>query len=212
MLAHCETFRRPSLTGVNGGSKSSLSYGIAGVFTPHHQRAHGYARQLLRLLHYVMAPADLLPPFPSHWGPPPSIAGFKDASFSVLYSGVGDKYYASCKRGDGETSELGWEREKVTSRTWTVPNGETSAESIGDFIGYDDLHKYEASATEMMMSEFADRKGDVTVAILPEEYVQAPTPLTPQESLPNPRQTLLAFPRLQVTSLSTLWARFERQI
>ena len=177
MLAHCETFRRPSLSCQPGSTQLNhvFSYGIAGVFTPQDKRGHGYARQLLRLLHYVMAPTSKLPPFPATWGPPPSIKGFGDASFSVLYSGVGDKYYASCKRGDGETSLLGWERQHVTSRHWTVPQEpmEGEADVQGDWIGSDGLQALENIATETMTRELGKSSSEeYRVAILPNEWVR----------------------------------------
>ena len=172
MFAHCETFRRVSLTKKTGAAQpdNTFSYGIAGVFTPHAHRGHGYARQLLRLLHYVIAPNDLLPGFPAAWGQPPVITGFQDASFSVLYSGVGDKYYASCKRGDGEESRVGWERIHVTSRIWEVPAEGKEVAVKGKWLGLEDLEEYEETASRSMEAEV--RKMDAEkehLAILPRE-------------------------------------------
>lgn len=57
---------------------------IGWVYTPPAYRKAGHANQLLSLLHYVLAPNTLLPPFPAElWGAEPPVEGFRDASFSV---------------------------------------------------------------------------------------------------------------------------------
>ncbi|WWD22246.1 hypothetical protein CI109_106737 [Kwoniella shandongensis] len=172
MLAHCETFKRKSIAKEPGSDqiKEVFSYGIASVFTPPSNRGKGYARTLLKLLHYVIAPPSLLPPFPNHWGTPPDIPGFKDAAFSVLYSGVGDRYYATCRRGDGESSEAGWIRHKVTLRTWKVPaiQGEESGQEGWEWLGPDSLGSLEASTEQEMIKGLDSRASDrYQFAILP---------------------------------------------
>lgn len=94
------------------------SYGISCVYTNAAHRGNGYARHMLRLLHYILAPPSTLPPFPSAWGAPPVIPpGMQDAAFSVLYSGVGEEFYAKCTKGE---SEPGWIREKLAVRQWNI--------------------------------------------------------------------------------------------
>ncbi|ORY27920.1 hypothetical protein BCR39DRAFT_577067 [Naematelia encephala] len=177
MLAHCETFRRISLAKEPGSNdaKDVTSYGIASVFTPPSNRGKGYARQLLRLIHYVIAPSSLLPPFPTHWGSAPQIAGFRDAEFSVLYSGVGDKYYATCRRGDGLSSEAGWIRQNITLRTWDVTAAPEAASSEAgwEWLGHDSLSDLEASTDREMRKAFGnDADGSYQFAILPTWCIQ----------------------------------------
>ncbi|KAK8850684.1 hypothetical protein IAR55_004604 [Kwoniella newhampshirensis] len=172
MLAHCEIFKRKSIAANPGSSqvKEVFSYGIASVFTPPPNRGKGYARILLRMLHYVIAPPTLLPPFPSHWGTAPDIGGFRDAAFSVLYSGVGDKYYATCRRGDGESSQAGWVRHKVTLRTWKVSTieGEETGQEGWEWLGADSLGSLEeAIEQEMIQGLGKDASDRYRFAILP---------------------------------------------
>ncbi|KAK7441743.1 hypothetical protein VKT23_016406 [Stygiomarasmius scandens] len=115
----CETFQR---TGVVYRGHSSTStevpcYSIASVFTPTQHRKKGYARHMMRLLHWVLSPESYSSPttFPKVWGLPPShIRG--DAQFSVLYSDVGD-FYASC---GPNPSEDGWIIRGANSVIWNM--------------------------------------------------------------------------------------------
>jgi len=69
---------------------------------------------MLRLLHYVLAPRDKLPPFPEAWGAPPE-ENLGDAHFSILYSGIGKDYYATCTIGE---KEPGWVYPGMLTRVW----------------------------------------------------------------------------------------------
>ncbi|EJD07452.1 uncharacterized protein FOMMEDRAFT_149982 [Fomitiporia mediterranea MF3/22] len=92
-----------------------IAYAVTAVYTPPEYRGRGYARHMMRLLHWVLALRESLPPFPSNWGdPPPKVPGFNDAQFSVLYSYIGRHFYASA--GPDENSE-GW---LVCNACWTT--------------------------------------------------------------------------------------------
>lgn len=80
---------------------------------------------MLRLLHYVIAPAEALPPFPAEWGAPPTdVRG--DAAFSILNSGIGDAFYRSCTQG---LEVPGWVHNPVTLRHWDVDKGRKAGKS-----------------------------------------------------------------------------------
>ena len=91
------------------------SYGIASVFTPPAFRNKGYAKHMMRLLHYVLAPHSVLPPFPEAWGAPPESKGH--GRFSVLYSDVGD-LYSVC--GPHEEGMEGWTIRSAFGTIWDV--------------------------------------------------------------------------------------------
>jgi hypothetical protein len=107
------TIYRPALT----TAIPCVGYGIASVFTPPQNRRKGYAKHMMRLLHWVLAPETALPhsSFPPEWGEPPirpSLAG--DALFSVLYSDVGEDMYRSC---GPMPSDIGWSTSSPVSTT-----------------------------------------------------------------------------------------------
>lgn len=157
LLAHCETFQRQSwIRKGDSKAESATSYGIASVYTPSNHRGKGYARQLLQLIHYLIASPDLLPPFPEAWGPKPDV-GPKNAAFSVLYSGIGDKFYASCRQGEGSTSKDGWIRQPVTTRTWDITGIETEDTPAGwEWLGVDDLTGVETDAAESLWKQVSE--------------------------------------------------------
>ena len=97
--------------------ESATGYGIASVFTPERNRGKGYARRMMQLLHWVLAPRANLPPFPESWGAPP-VESFGDATVSVLYSDIGEHYYANA--GPDETAK-GWITRDPVSTMFEVP-------------------------------------------------------------------------------------------
>lgn len=108
------SYRRKIIVKHDSGIAEAVGYGIASVFTRPDFRGKGYATHLMRLLHWVFAPHELLPTFPLEvWGPPPSKT-FGDAAVSVLYSDVGG-FYESC----GPTPETpGWISTTHHSTVW----------------------------------------------------------------------------------------------
>lgn len=130
------------------------TYAIASVFTPDNQRRKGYAKHMLRLLHYVLSPREHMPPFPSKWGVPPT-AFFGDARFSVLYSDIGPDYYATCTKGE---SEPGWVAVKSPHRIFKVPAAPNSGSASGlppdaEVLSLEDACELEAPATETLRHE-----------------------------------------------------------
>ncbi|TBU41719.1 hypothetical protein BD309DRAFT_964638 [Dichomitus squalens] len=127
-LCSCETFRRSALVSRQSGGSSApdvkevTAYGVASVFTPAQKRGKGYARHMMRLLHWVLAPRSALSStFPEEWGVPPDekileSAGVGNAQFSVLYSDIGSDFYRSC--GLDATSRNGWYVTGAKETSW----------------------------------------------------------------------------------------------
>jgi hypothetical protein len=151
----------------NSKVREVFSYGIASVYTPASHRGKSYARQLLQLVHYLIAPETSLPPFPATWGPKPDF-GPMDAAFSILFSGIGDKYYASCKQGEGASSKAGWIRQPITARTWDVSaeSPYTGSQEGWKWLGPDDLEGLEAQTAETMKVDLESAEGK-SFAVLP---------------------------------------------
>ncbi|KAF8159770.1 hypothetical protein B0H34DRAFT_417317 [Crassisporium funariophilum] len=125
-LCSCETYRRDGLAVRKSSSDQGdlpevvPCYAVASVYTPPTNRGKGYARHMMRLLHWVLAPETSLPKeFPAEWGlPPPRVSSAGDAVFSVLYSDVGKDFYRVCSTLPAE--ENGWVVTNPISTTWEV--------------------------------------------------------------------------------------------
>ncbi|KAL1716505.1 hypothetical protein EV715DRAFT_293129 [Schizophyllum commune] len=115
-LCSCQTYRRNARY-YDGQLKTVTAYGVSAVFTPAEKRGRGYAKHMMRLLHWVLADEAFLPVFPEEWGaPPPRVAHAGGAYFSSLLSHVGD-FYKSC----GATlSTEGWAVKGAVSTIWDV--------------------------------------------------------------------------------------------
>ncbi len=101
-----------------GTVEDVIGYGIASVFTPPSNRGKGYGTHMMCLLHWVLAPRELLPSFPEKWGlPPPVHPGCGDALFSALYSDIGDQFYRSA--GPDEVTD-GWIVRDPKGTIWDV--------------------------------------------------------------------------------------------
>ncbi|KAG6919530.1 hypothetical protein DXG01_005120 [Tephrocybe rancida] len=108
--------------------KKVACYGIASVFTSTRFRGKGYAGHMMRLLHWVIADASLLPAvFPDVWGAPPArVTHAGDGRFSVLWSDVGAEFYQRC----GPTKDQdGWIVRDPVSTTWDVSQEGLSPEA-----------------------------------------------------------------------------------
>lgn len=71
---------------------------------------------MLQLLHYALAPAQVMPPFPPEWGTLPQ--GPRDGRFSFLHSGIDGAFYVACTQGPG--GRPGWVPKPPHTRLWTV--------------------------------------------------------------------------------------------
>lgn len=169
LLSHCETYRRPAMVSDANGVRRRKSYGIASVYTPEQFRKQGYARRMLQLLHYVLAPTEAMPPFPEAWGAKP-VAYLGDAAFSVLYSDVGPEIYASCTIGE---SKPGWVKEPTMKRVWTLAplqHGAVQPNIVEDeILNFDALAKLETAAGDVVIKTVeAAPKDKVQVGIIPQ--------------------------------------------
>ncbi|BEI82893.1 hypothetical protein CcaverHIS002_0307610 [Cutaneotrichosporon cavernicola] len=171
ILCGCETYLRPGVYLPPGSSEpiDCTSYGIACVYTNAAHRGNGYARHMMRLLHYILAPADTLPPFPLTWGKPPVIpSGMQDAVFSVLYSGVGKEFYAKCTKGENEP---GWMPEELIVRQWNVQQPATEPDLEGwTWLHRDELPAWEQEASHRIRRDLINKgdKNKTRLAILPD--------------------------------------------
>ncbi|CCM06660.1 uncharacterized protein FIBRA_08945 [Fibroporia radiculosa] len=117
----CETFRRTAAIarpGAHSEAEEVVAYGVASVYTPPEKRRNGYARHMMRLLHWVLAPRSTLPTFPPAWGAPPD-AGHGNAQFSILYSDLGSQFYHAC--GPDEDQASGWAELGSIETSLTLP-------------------------------------------------------------------------------------------
>ncbi|GMK53807.1 hypothetical protein CspeluHIS016_0103930 [Cutaneotrichosporon spelunceum] len=171
ILCGCETYLRPGVYLAPGMSEpiDCPSYGVSCVYTNAAHRGNGYARHMMRLVHYILAPPDTLPPFPPAWGAPPAIPpDMQDAVFSVLYSGVGKEFYAKCTKGEREP---GWMPEELFVRQWNIQPLVEEPDSEGwMWLKRDDLPTWEQEASRRIRRDLA-REGDKSktrLAILPD--------------------------------------------
>ena len=91
-----------------------------------------------------------------------------DAAFSILFSGIGDKYYASCKQGEGTTSKAGWIRQPITARTWDI-SAQTPYAGTQEgwkWLGPDELGDLEVQTQQTMKQDLEDAEGE-SFAVLP---------------------------------------------
>lgn len=149
--------------------RPTTAYGIASVFCIPEHRGNRYPTFLLQLLHYVMAEEGTLPPFPAAWGAPPQIKGYKDARFSVLYSGVGRIFYSKVRKGDGEGSEPGWVADEAAHRIWQIEDVAASQVEGLEFLGAEEVEKLAPGVDEYMKTALVNTgdKSKTRLAILP---------------------------------------------
>ncbi|EJT47825.1 hypothetical protein A1Q1_03286 [Trichosporon asahii var. asahii CBS 2479] len=175
LLSHCETFRRPALILPPGEKKpqDATTYTMGAVFCPEINRGKGYGRHMLRLMHYVVGDPKGLPPFPKAWGEPPA-ERLGDARFSVLYSEIGNKFYSSCRVGDGPDSTEGWVEQRQDTRTWYLqPGGPIENNGLWEWLGRKDSIKLEHELSERFRQDLPNQ-GDpkkTRVAVLPTSVI-----------------------------------------
>lgn len=157
-----------------------IGYGIASVFTPPSNRGKGYARHMMRLLHWVLAPRDLLPNFPENWGiPPPIHPGCGDGLFSALYSDIGDQFYRNA--GPDEMTD-GWIVRDPKGTIWDVAKDLPSLSSVSvpvsglsvHWLDEDGCKELWKKDTELMKTDLsADSSKSALFTFLPDAGVGA---------------------------------------
>jgi len=176
----CETYLRKGFLvdfSVSGGQPTPSEihcYGIASVFTPAQNRSKGYAKHMMRLLHWVMAPHSALPPFPTGmWGAPPPSSQSGKAKFSALYSDIGD-FYSLC--GPGDEAGSGWAVRGAVWTLWDVGQAdESESESAKlewewlDIPEVNNLMQADTEAIKGEMIEWTKSTGRRSFAFLPWE-------------------------------------------
>ncbi|THH08245.1 hypothetical protein EW145_g2828 [Phellinidium pouzarii] len=170
----CETYRRKGLIKRPDSTSSEevFGYGIASVFTPPQHRKKGHAGRMMRLLHWVLAPKDVLPPFPEGWGTPPSghvCCG--NAKFSVLYSDIGPGFYKSA--GPDEKSE-GWIVRDPVSTIWDVPKDAPN-----------EIPAQPAASVKWLTVDACEAIWDQDVALMKADLASTDTPRTVFTFLPD---------------------------
>lgn len=152
-----------------------VGYGIASAFTPLENRKKGYAKHMMRLLHWVLAADELLPAFPAEWGAPPlRVPHAGGGRFSALWSDIGGDVYRRCGVVPGGE---GWVVVSPLSTTWDVQSGPGSAEGGGgDWTWLDEegvLGLWERDAEDIMRSAGVEGTAPVSLAFLPNKGVAA---------------------------------------
>jgi hypothetical protein len=108
----------------------------------------------------------------------------------VLYSEIGDTFYADCRQGDGGSSLVGWVRQKPPTRVWTVPNAAVSVKEDGwEWLDRDGVKRVEKMAVKDVEEGIAKIGDDkrTRLAVLPEEWVGSFVPWFDQIAHPRPR-------------------------
>lgn len=132
----CETFRRKGLVlrrnseqPNNDMPEEVTCYAIASVFAPERFRHRGYAKHMMRLLHWVLALSSSLPStFPEAWGfPPERPIWLAYGHFSALWSDVGH-FYQSC--GPTTSDSEGWVVRDAISTVWDLKAGDMDVEDV----------------------------------------------------------------------------------
>ena len=146
-----------------------MGYGIASVFTPPGNRRKGFARHMMGLLHWVLAPHASLPSFPPNWGkPPPEVVGLNNAAFSALYSDIGDFYLHAGPDGSSD----GWVIRDPMSTIWSVPEEPLEAVADVKWLDEDELHDLWVSDTEMIFNDLKTSDSNkILVSYLPDNGV-----------------------------------------
>ncbi|KAF8579921.1 hypothetical protein K439DRAFT_1648335 [Ramaria rubella] len=160
-LCACETFRRHAFVHNSSshepGSQQTFAYGIAAVFCPLQHRNKGYARYMMRLLHYVLAIPGSLPSFPLEWGSPPiPPPGAGNAYFSCLWSDIGPAFYEDC--GPNPT-RVGWKVKDPIETVWMTDINVQLPNDVR-WLFEDDCIELWRQDSEYIKERLADRSTD----------------------------------------------------
>ncbi|THH32579.1 hypothetical protein EUX98_g1628 [Antrodiella citrinella] len=149
-------------------------YGIASVYTPVSKRKNGYARHMMRLLHWVLAPHSSLPAEAFVWGAPPQpTSSTGNATFSVLYSDVGPDFYHGC--GPDGVPRTGWAANGAVHTAWNVgaqASREQGTTAEWKWLSKDDVVQlYENEAEAMKQDVVASAPIGTSFSFLPNNGV-----------------------------------------
>ncbi|KAH6899517.1 hypothetical protein BKA70DRAFT_1313711 [Coprinopsis sp. MPI-PUGE-AT-0042] len=186
-MCACETFRREvfvSRTDPPTPGGLETGYAIASVFTPPDKRGKGYAKHMMRLLHWIIARPDTRPSkFPEEWGEPPAqVEGFMNASVSVLYSDVGTDFYAGCGFLPGTRD--GWIVAPRAATIWKVSAGSETHHDAWRWLSKEELDVFWEKDSEIIAREMKEHglKGqDAAFSFTPRHGVAAFQPLRIQQ-------------------------------
>ncbi|KAI0777765.1 hypothetical protein BD413DRAFT_640527 [Trametes elegans] len=189
-MCSCETYRRTAVVAKRAKQvdarevREVVAYGVASVFTPEHKRGKGYARHMMRLLHWALAHRSALPSeFPAEWGAPPDptvlhAAGVANGQFSVLYSDVGREFYHSAGLTPG--AHDGWVVKGALETSRLVadaPEAQHVPEGLSVVrLGEDDvlaLYNRDAAWIKDDLSKFAGDTDSTLFSFLPDQGVGA---------------------------------------
>ncbi len=149
-------------------------YGIASVFTPAPKRGKGYAGQMMRLLHWILAPtSSFATDFPGEWGSPP-VARLQDARFSILYSDVGSEFYHNS--GPTPNKGHGWVATGMENTSWNVDNIQSQgrSEERCRWLQQEDAVRVWEQDAELMKQDarsYADKTHTIVFSLLPNQSV-----------------------------------------
>lgn len=183
----CETFlrrglvfRRNSAQIDNDTPEQVSCYAIASVFAPERYRRRGYAKHMMRLLHWVLAPPSSLPStFPEAWGLPPERPSWlAHGHFSALWSDVGH-FYGSCGPNGTDGDSEGWVVRDAISTVWDVGVSDTDIEvgrgwkwlraiDVETLLSVDD----QRIKVDMAATALASNTGNAFFAFLPGQGVE----------------------------------------
>lgn len=151
----CETYERAAVT----SSGECIAYGIASVFTPSQFRGKGYAKHLMRLLHFVLIRKELLPSFPTEdWGSAPNVPpGLGRGVASALYSDVGSTFYARCAPGlTKDLEKHGWITQGAVGTTWSATSEDVDKGQSIEWIGSEGMEEVWVQDAQLMKREIQE--------------------------------------------------------
>lgn len=125
---------------------------------------NGYARHLLKLLHYVIGSPDALPPFPSAWGQPPTKlveqvrAEVPAATAAFLWSDVGPTFYEKCTIGEKLPGYV-METDKNRALVWDVlpPSTSSDVDTEWEWLYESDLPQLQSELSAVVQREMSER-------------------------------------------------------
>lgn len=157
------------MEGEEQNADEGSGYGIASVYTQPHLRKKGYASHMMRLLHYVIAAPELLPTFPESWGLPPKASSeTANGIVSVLYSDVGEEFYAKCGMTLGG---VGWRPDSTRTTVWEV-SGSGPNTDLGEVEWLNELSMQKVLEEEepLIFQEIARVGGGTRFSFLPADH------------------------------------------